>query len=42
METVTLPVNDSLDENEAWGYLTLENFLNGYSEQDAAYEHYDE
>jgi len=36
------PFNDAREENEAWGRLALENFLNGYSEKDTAYDNYDE
>jgi hypothetical protein len=30
------------EEDQAWNRFALENFLNGYSDKDAAYEHYDE
>jgi hypothetical protein len=42
VDIVARPVDDTREENEAWGRLALENFLNGYSEKDAAYDNYDE
>jgi hypothetical protein len=42
VEIVARPFSDSKEENEAWGRLALEHFLNGYSDQDPMYDHYDE
>jgi hypothetical protein len=42
VEITARPLDDVREENEAWGRLALENFLNGYSEKDAAYDNYDE
>ena len=42
VEIVALPLGDSKEEKEAWGRLALEHFLNGYSDKDAMYDHYDE
>jgi hypothetical protein len=42
VEILVLPWEDEKKENEAWAKLGLDQFLAGYSEEDGAYDHYDE
>ena len=42
VEILARPVEAIVDEDQAWNQFVLENFLNGYSDKDAAYEQYDQ
>ena len=42
VEILARPLEATGEEDQAWNRFALDNFLNGYSDKDTAYEHYDE